>query len=116
MCAEKSSKEGFLARCVKDQQVFIFEEMFWIIFELFDAIWTKRQTLWNIIDETDNETQHYFKFGEIISELKTVVTKTLAKNPNNYATFKVRINLIFSILHDTKYLLDFEGIYDYKPL
>jgi hypothetical protein len=88
MCGEKASNKEFMERCVKEGRVYLFEEMFWIIFELFDAIWTIRQTSWDTVDES-NHAQHFFRFGEVSKELKQVVFKTLSKNPHNFATFKV---------------------------
>ncbi|KAL0480447.1 ELMO domain-containing protein [Acrasis kona] len=90
----------FQKRCLVNNQAFLFEEMLWMVTELFDAIWTTRQEGWDISELKNNETAHYFKFGEVFKETKSVVNATLDKHPPHYGTFK--------------YLLNFDGLYDYN--
>lgn len=66
--------EGFLKRCVKEGRCYLFEEMYCILFQLFDSIWTHRKAT-------------YFEFGAILKETEQRISQVLMKNPTNYSTF-----------------------------
>ncbi len=84
MRGEDGSKHN---KYIKDGTMHLFEELLWIVFQLFDAIWSTQALNWS--DHGDGSAQHYFKFGEIFNETKRIVLKTLNREPKNYGTFKV---------------------------
>lgn len=66
--------DGFVKRNVKDGRCYLFEEMYCILFQLFDSIWTHRKGT-------------YFDFGAILKETEQRILQVLAKNPSNYPSF-----------------------------
>jgi hypothetical protein len=63
-------------------QVVLFEELFCILFELFDSIWVK------LLGASKENNELYFEFGRIFQETRKVVDKVLKKNIPDYSLFR----------------------------
>ena len=80
---EKISK-GFAQRCIKNEQCVIAEEMFMIVFSVFDKLWMKRNS-------NKNYSQSYMSFGFIMKEMERYIKDILSKNASDFGVFKFLI-------------------------
>jgi hypothetical protein len=74
LMVEEQFSDGFVSRNVIDNQCFLFEELYCIIFRCFDYIW-------RLEDGT------YFRFGEILKMVEAKFLSVLSKKPKNYSSF-----------------------------
>jgi len=81
---EKISK-GFPQRCIKNDTCVIAEEMFVILFSVFDKLWMKRNS-------NKNYSQSYMSFGFIMRELDMKTKELLTQNASDFGVFKFLID------------------------
>lgn len=81
LIAKEKNSKGFANRCLRAQQCVIFEELFVILFKVFDHFWQ--------LENKDKDYQEaYFTFSKVLKDMEKHTIDILAQKPSDYKVFE----------------------------